>query len=499
MESSLKTYQKIRSQLMAYQYAMGMISWDSSTIAPKGSFKDRSKIIGELSEMSYVLSTSDTFLNCVEVLHNNLDKLDRRLAHEIIEVKKSNDQMKKIPMDEFIKYQELLGLSQEPWTEAKNTNNYELFKPVLEKIIQFKRNQAKYLESDKLKGYDVLLDKYEHDFTTKEYDLFFDLLKEKLVPFFKIINNKKLEYNDSFVGKVFPIDKQKEFAKYLEDVVMFNHHYGLSKESEHPFTMGLGNSDVRYTNHFYETDVVSSIFSAIHELGHAIYNQQHDSELNNTFSTGGASLGIHESQSRFYENMIGRSKAFWEVHFPKLQELFPEQLKGVTAIDFYKHVNRSEASFIRIEADELSYPLHIMLRYDLERGILSGEYNVDDLNEIWKQKFYEYFGIEVKTDSEGILQDMHWSGGLVGYFPTYALGSAYAAQIYHHMSKEIDIDKEIKTGNTKKINEWLKEKVHFEGATLYPKEILMNATGEEFDPNYYIDYLINKYKEIYNI
>ena len=499
MEKSIISYENIRKQLKAYDYALTIISWDSSTEAPKGCFEDRSKMIGALSEMAYRLETSEEFVSSVETLHNNLDKLDKRLAHEIIEVKKGIDKTRKIPMDEYIEFSILMGSSQEVWAEAKKKSDYSIFKPTLEKIINFKRKQIKYLETEELKGYDILLDYYEPGFTTKEYDLFFDVLKEKLVPFFKKINQMKLKYNDSFTKKLFPKQKQIEFCEYIQDVVCFDRNHGLMKESEHPFTTGMGTTDVRFTNHYYEEDVASAIFSAIHELGHAIYNQQNDPALNDTLSSGGASLGIHESQSRMLENMIGRSKAFWETHFSKLLELFPEQLQGITVDDFYKHINRSEASYIRMDADELSYPLHIMLRYDIEKGLFNGEYEVEDLNKVWNHLFKEYFGIEVKTDREGILQDMHWGGGLIGYFPTYALGSAYAAQIYHYMDQDINIDEEIRTGKTTKINAWLKEKVHFFGSSLYPKGIIEIATNEEFNPHYYIDYLINKYKDIYDI
>mgnify|MGYP000852366665 CR=1 FL=1 len=497
MEKALETYKKIRNQMKAYQFAFGIISWDSSTEAPKGSFENRSKAIGTLSEMSYRLGTSDEYMDAIDTLYNNVEKLDKVLAHEIVEIKKSTEKQKKIPVEEYVEYRTLMGSSQEIWADAKAKNDFNLFKPTLKKIVDYKRKQIKYQETDKLKGYDVLLDDYEPGFTTKDYDKFFDELKEKLVPFFKEINKCELQYNNSFVGKEFPREKQIEFCEYLQDVLCFNKEYGLMKESVHPFTMGINTKDVRFTNNYHEDDIVSAIFSAIHELGHAVYNQQNDPALDETFLSGGASNGIHESQSRLYENMIGRSREFWNVHFPKLKEIFPKQFKGVTATDFYKHVNRSFASFIRIEADELSYPLHIMLRYDLEKGLMNGEYEVDNIDKIWEDKFKEYFGLKVTKASDGILQDMHWGGGLIGYFPTYALGSAYAAQIYHAMAKDVNIKEELKTGKTTLINKWLKEKVHIHGRSLYPKEIIKYATGENFNSKYFIKYLQKKYEKLY--
>lgn len=210
-------------------------------------------------------------------------------------------------------------------------------------------------------------------------------------------------------------------------------------------------------------------------------------------------MGMHESQSRFYENMIGRSRGFWEVHYGKLQELFPEQLKDVPLDDFMKHINRAECSFIRTEADELTYPLHIMLRYDMEQAFMKGELEVKDFPKHWNQLFEKYFGIVPSNDTEGVLQDVHWAYGNVGYFPTYALGSAYAAQIYHAMNQDFNVEESLKEGTTKKINDWLKEHIHRYGASKTPEEILKAATGESFNPHYYVDYLKDKYSRIYEI
>lgn len=499
MEKSINVYKDIRKQLNAFKYAMTIISWDSSTEAPKGCFEDRGNQVGVLSELEYKLKTSNEFVSVVNELFANKENLDELMKHEIEVVKKEMDATLKIPMKEFIEFQVLMASSQEIWAQSKEKNDFNLFKPTLSKIVDFMRKYVKYLETDKVKGYDVLLDNYEPKFSTKEYDEFFELLKEKLVPFFKKVANKKLDYNSSFNNLTYDRNKQKIYCEYLMDVLCFDRNHGLMKESVHPFTTGTGTSDVRFTVNYHEDDFTSAFFSAIHELGHAIYEQQIDPTLNETFMAGGASMGIHESQSRMFENMIGRSYEFWETHFPKLKEIFSDNLKDVTVDDFYKFVNNVEASFIRIEADELSYPLHIMLRYDLERALINKEIEVDNLEEEWNKLFYQYFGLKVSKANDGVLQDVHWSGGMFGYFPTYALGSAYAAQIYHHMDKEININEVIKTKTTKQINEWLKNKIHKFGASLYPKEIIKIATNEDFNPEYYVNYLIEKYSKIFNI
>lgn len=497
MEELIAKYQELRRKIKAYGYARYVISWDSATEAPKGCFEERGKHIGVLSELSYQLSTSPEYVNTVNSLMANRDKLDPVLSHEIEVVKKDMDRYLKIPMNEFVEYQILMSSSQEIWAQAKNKNDFNLFKPTLKKIIDFNRKFIKYQETEDEKGYNILLDLYEPKMTMAEYDEFFDLLRAKLVPFFKEISKKNIKFRSDFNNQKYDKAKQKEFCEYIIDVLAFDRNRGLMKESEHPFTSGYGTSDVRFTNHYHEDEFTSAIFSAIHELGHATYEQQIDPALDDTFSGGGASMALHESQSRLYENIIGRSYEFWETHFPKLQATFPEQLKGVTLDEFYHFVNTVQASYIRTEADELTYPLHIMLRYDLEKAIFNNELDVDDLEKAWNDLFYQYFGIKVDQVKFGILQDVHWSGGMFGYFPTYALGSAYAAQFYHHMEKEVDVKAVIRSGNTKDINEWMKNKIHKYGSSLYPKDIVRLAIGEDFNPECYVNYLINKYSKIY--
>jgi carboxypeptidase Taq len=345
---------------------------------------------------------------------------------------------------------------------------------------------------------DVLLNMYERGYTQKEYDAFFNKLKEELVPFVrKVCSLPKQKYD--FSKFEYDIETQKKVAKYIGDALCFDFDRGTMGETEHPFTWNTSSNDVRITNHFYLNEFSFSLFSAIHEFGHATYEQNVDPKYNGTFIGSGVSMAMHESQSRFYENIIGRNYNFWKVHFPKIKEFYSEQFKDVTLEEFYKYVNFVETSYIRTEADELTYPLHIMLRYELEKELISGKLEVKDLEKAWNEKFEEYFGLKVTKSSLGVLQDSHWSGGSIGYFPTYALGSAIASQMYYKMNEEFNVEETFETGNTKKINEWLTNKVHKFGSSKYPKEILKIALNEEFDAKYYIEYLINKYSKIYNI
>jgi carboxypeptidase Taq len=492
----LSTYKEIRKKLKAYGYVLNIVGWDSQTEAPNGAFPRRAEMIGIVSQDMYRLSTSKEYIEAVNELFAQRDELDVLMKREIEVVKKQLDKQVKIPEEEFVEYHKLVNLAQRQWEKAKEKSDWNLFKDQLAKIVEFKRSFIRHYDLD-MEDYDVLLDDYEEGMTMKEYDRFFIVLKEELVPFVKEVLNNGKPLKKDISTTCFDPKVQKEFCDYLIDVFAFNREKGLMKESVHPFTWNTHPGDVRFTTRYLENYVFSSVFAAIHELGHAIYEQQIDDELTDTFLTGGASMGIHESQSRFYENIIGRSKVFWERHYAKFQDLFPEQTKGISLEDFHRNVNKVEASLIRVEADELTYPLHIMIRYDIERMLFNGEIEVDDLPRIWNDKMEEYLGISPQSDGEGVLQDVHWGAGLFGYFPTYALGTAYAAQFYETMKKELNVDELVKSGNISVVNQWFQEKLHRFGRSKTPHELLMQVTNEPFNPMYYVKYLKEKYTKLY--
>jgi carboxypeptidase Taq len=492
----LDQFKQILFKQKAYGYAINVVGWDSATEAPKGAFQRRAEMMGVLSGELFQLSTSEEYQEVVYGLFKRLEELSDIDKKQIIKAKKALDKATKIPQDEFVEYNKLIGLSQRLWEDAKENDDFELFRPNLEKIIEFNKKFVGYYEIDD-HPYNVLLDDFEEGMSMVEYDAFFDTLKKDLVPFVKDVLNSGKELNDAFAFESFDPEKQKEFCDYLIDVLAFDRDKGLMKESVHPFTWNTHPSDVRFTTRYLENFVFSSIFAAIHELGHATYEQQIDSKWNDTNLNGGSSMGLHESQSRFYENIIGRSLEFWEAHYPKMLEIFPEELKGVSLDDFYRATNRVEASLIRVEADELTYPLHIMVRYEIERMLMSDEVDVKDLPKIWNEKMVEYLGIEPNNNADGVLQDVHWSAGLLGYFPTYALGSAYAAQFYYAMKKEINVEQLVKENKISEINAWLKDKIHQFGTSKSPKELLLDVTGEEFDAKYYVQFLKEKYGKLY--
>ncbi|MCM1042613.1 MAG: carboxypeptidase M32 [Corallococcus sp.] len=499
LSKALEIYKAQRKKLIAMNYVGFLTEWDMQTEMTAGSVENAAAQQAVLAEMTYELNVDGNFTEAVNYLYGHKNQLDEALAHEIEILKKDVENTAKIPREEYAAFQQLTAEGYPLYVEAKKTGNFKIFEDTLTKVVEYNRKLTKWLQTDELQGYDVLLDMYEPSFKQSDYDRFFDALKTRLVPFVKKVTSKKLQFNDAFTRKLYPADKQKEFCDYIRDVMCFDKSRGSMKESEHPFTSGFGTDDVRITVHYYEDNLVSAIFSAIHETGHALYEQQVDRSLNGTFCDGGASLGLHESQSRFYENIIGRSRAFWQAHFPKLVETFPEQLQGVTLDDFVKYINTAQVSFVRTEADELTYPLHVMLRYEMEKKFVGGKLEVKDFPEYWNKTFEEYFGITPPNDTLGVLQDVHWAYGNIGYFPTYALGSAISAQLYAAMQKDFDVEASLEIGNTAQINAWLKEHVHKYGSSKYPKEILKAATGEDFNPDYYIDYLTDKYGKLYGI
>jgi len=492
----MKKFKEIQMKQKAYDYVLSIASWDSGTEAPRGAFARRAEMLGMISGELFSLGTSKEYIEAVYGLFEKLDELDDISQREIKSAKKDLDQIINIPKEEFIEFSKLLSLSQQVWQDAKENNDFESFRPNLEKIVDFVKKFAKYY-NDVDHPYDILLDRYEEGMSMKEYDAFFDTLRKDLVPFVKEVLNSGKVLNDAFITEFYPVDKQKKFADYLIDVLAFNRDNGLMKESVHPFTWNTHSGDVRFTTKYLENFMFSSVFAAIHELGHATYEQQIDPKWENTELSSVQNMGIHESQSRFYENTIGRSFEFWKTHYYKLQEIYPVELKDVSLDDFYRGVNKVEASFIRVEADELTYSMHIMIRYEIEKMLFSGDIDVKDLPKIWNEKMVEYLGIEPKDDSEGVLQDMHWSGAGFGYFPTYALGSAYSAQFYYAMKKEINIEELVENNKISVINKWLKEKIHQYGGSKTPKELLLEVTGEEFNPKYYVKYLKEKYSKLY--
>ena len=494
---ALDALKTLEAKQWALSHAMNMIVYDAATAAPKNSAEGRGKTLGILSEYMYELIAAPQNKEMLSYLRAHENELSEEEKRRTQLMEKVCLQISRIPQEEYTEYEILLNDAGAVWEKAKNENDFPAFAPYLEKIVAFNRKFAGYYNPS-LPAYDALLNEYEEGMTMEVLDVFFEKLRAAIVPLLEKIRNAK-PINDDFLYRTFPAEKQKKCAEYLMEVLKIDRGYCGLAESEHPFTDNFNNKDVRITTHFYENNLTSALYSVIHEGGHAIYELACDDRYNHTALAGGVSMGIHESQSRFFENLIGRSEAFIHAVYPKIKEFFPEQLADVTEEDFYKAVNKAEASLIRTEADELTYCLHVMIRYELEKQLISGGLSVSELPKQWNRLYFEYLGVEVPNDTKGCLQDTHWSGGSFGYFPSYALGSAYGAQMLHFMKKDIpNLEEKIRLGDLTDIKEWLKEKIH-RHASLYQPSVLFEKACGAFDPSYYADYLTEKFTKLYHL
>jgi len=491
----LKTLQQKTS---AYDHACSLIYYDGATTAPKGTAKNREQTLAILSEEMYILSTGREAVELLEFLDANRGALEQRERRQVELLLKDIRMMQKIPMEEYIEIQRLLVQADDIWHRAKETSDFALFEPVLEKIFAAQKKVAGYCAPEK-DPYDFWLDRFEEGLTKEKCEAFFDTLRAHIVPLLARVQARPQLANDMLHGS-FPADQQAALSRRLMQILgLDTEHVGLAT-TEHPFTTSLGSHfDTRITTHYYEEDFSYSMFSVIHEGGHALYDTGSGDDLAYTALDGGVSMGIHESQSRLYENLLGRSRAFCEYLFPILQEAFPAEMRGYTAEDLYRAVNRAEPSLIRTEADELTYCLHVMIRYELEKRIFAGELEVHDLPGEWNRLYREYLGVDVPDDRRGVLQDSHWSGGSVGYFPSYALGSAYGVQFLKRMRETVDVDGCLRRGNFAPINAWLREQIWQYGSLYKPSELFRMAAGAEFDPTAYTDYLEKKYADLYGL
>ena len=494
-----KPYEKLKpylEKMMAFQTAMILFEWDNETLAPKEAGPYTSKVIGTLSSEYYNTVTDKEVKKLVkECQKEELGEVERAIVRELSEEVK---QLDCVPAKEYREFAELTSEATRAWADAKKNKDFDAFAPILKKIVDYQKKFASYRAKRGQKLYDVMLDTYEKGFDMETLDRFFDELREELVPFLKQVTESKQTIEDDFLTGDYPEEKQRELAEYLARYVGVDFSKSVLAVSAHPFTTNLHNHDVRLTTH-YSDRVDSSLFSVIHEAGHAVYELGIRDDLTQTLAGQGASMGMHESQSRFFENIIGRSMAFWVPVYEKVKELFPEQLKDVNLEQFVKAVNKVTPGLIRTEADELTYSLHILIRYELEKQLIAGEIEVEDLPKLWADKYEEYLGVRPKDVSEGVLQDIHWSQGSFGYFPSYALGSAFGAQLYYHMKKEMDFKELLEQGKVSVIREYLRERIHQYGKLKDSRTILKEVTGEDFSPKYYIRYLKEKYGNLYQI
>ena len=496
MNKAMQELRVLEKKLFALQYALNVIDYDAETVAPPESSEGRGDATAELSAFRHAILTSERFPRLLKEAAEG--ELNEQEAAEVRELTRDYKRISVIPAEEYADFSRLTTRATSVWEKAKNKSDFALFAPYLEKIVAARRRFAGLLDPDK-DPYDVLLDQFEEGLNMAACDSFFAELRKTLTPLVKRITEEGETPDTSCLKGPWDIEKQKELSAYVMQVMGIDRSHCTIGESEHPFTTEFYKGDVRITTHYFEDDMASNLFSVVHEGGHALYELHIADRLKGTCLAGGSTMGVHEGQSRLYENYIGRSLGFIRFLFPKMQELFPEKLGRVTPEEFYRAVNLARPSFIRTDADEVTYCLHIMVRYELEKRLIGGTLSVKDVPAEWNRLMKEYLGVEVPNDKLGCLQDVHWATGDLGYFPSYALGTAYAAQIVDAMRHDFDLDTALEKGELGKVSDWLTEHIWQYGREKSPRWLVENACGAPFDPKYFTDYLTRKYSEIYRL
>ena len=495
IQETVENYRVYLEKLRAYEHAMGLMSYDMNTVMPKGAGPVVGDTFGVLSEVMYDMVTSPETVAMQQEILEHRDEVDPAIVRTAELAMEDRARIACIPKEEYVQYTIDQTTADQVWHEAKLKSDFEMFRPHLEKLVAAQKRFATYYKPD-APVYDTMLDAYEKGLCTATLDKFFNTVRERLV---LVIAKIQSQPDVSFLHRHYPVADQRVFSDYLMDVLGLDRNYCVIGETEHPFTTEFTKYDVRITTHYHEDMVEASMYSVIHEGGHATYERGVADEIARLPIGCGVSMSVHECQSRFFENLIGRSEPFIEAIFPKMQELFKEQLKDVTAHEFYVAVNKAEPSLIRTEADELTYSLHIMVRYELEKGLFNGDLKVQDLPAEWNRLYKEYLGIDVPDDKRGVLQDTHWASGLFGYFPSYALGSAYGAQLLKRMEQDFDVWDNVRKGNLKPIVAWLTDKIYRFGCMKEPVALMEEVFGAPFDPTYYTDYLTKKFTELYHL
>jgi carboxypeptidase Taq len=485
-------------KIIDLRMASAVLQWDEETYMPDEGMSSRAEQIATLNEISHGLFTSvetKTILEETEIAVSSLpqDSDEASLARV---TRRDFDQATKIPSNIIAEQSRLASQSFAAWRDARETNDFAKFAPFLEKTVELNRKIADFIGYIN-HPYDALLAQYEPDITTANTITLFNGLKEGLIPLVKKYSNEK-QPDSSFLSKPYDAAKQYDFTIDVLKSIGFDFSRGRQDKSVHPFTTNFSSGDVRITNRFIETNPLSSIFSAIHEGGHALYEMGIAASFERTNLAGGATLGLHESQSRMWENIVGRSLEFWEYFYPRYTRLFHEQLKTVSLEQFYRAINKVSPSLIRVDADELTYNIHIFIRFEIESELIEGNISVKDIPALWTEKYSSYLGIKPKNDAEGCLQDIHWAHGSFGYFPTYTIGNIISAQLYQKALRENpQLPDDFSHGVFSGLLQWLRVNVHSHGRKFTSKELVKKITGEEISVEPFLTYLQNKFESLY--
>ena len=498
MSEKLSKLKELLGEVSDLNKAASVLSWDQQVNMPPGGSEGRGQQLATLGKIAQEKFTADEIGKLLDDLKQEYADGDSDDAAMIRVAARNYDKAIRVPA-EFVAEQAIVSTKAfEAWVDARRKSDFSIFLPHLEKNVELVKKYVSFFPPAD-HPYDTLLDDYEPGMKTAEVKAIFDGLRPKQVKLIKAIAATK-QVKDDFLHKKYNEKKLWDFGVNVITQYGYDWNRGRQDKAPHPFETSFNVNDVRITTRFEADNPMATLFSTFHESGHAMYEQGVNPAYERTPLANGTSLAVHESQSRMWENLVGRSLPFWEHFYPKLKKTFPSQLDGVSLKSFYKAINKVEPSFVRVNADEATYNLHIMLRLELEIGMVEGSIAIKDLPEIWNAKMQEYFGITPPNDAMGVLQDVHWSYGSIGYFSTYALGNLVSAQLWEKINKDIrDLDDQIRQGNFSELLGWLRTKVHVHGHKYDPQDLVQMVTGSKITPEPYVRYLTKKYSEIYGL
>ena len=500
MPDTLIQLNGIVGEVVDLQRAASLLEWDEQVYMPRGGAPVHGEMVATIRKTAHEKLTSEEVGRLIEQLEPTLPERDPDSdEHRTIEVTaRDYHRAKQVPADFVAEQAQAVSAAQHAWIEARSRSDYAHFRPHLEKLIELKRRYIGFFPPQ-AHPYDTLLDLYEPGVTTEDVRALFAAIRPRQVALIRAIAERP-QVDTSFLRVPYPEQELWQFGEEVITAFGFDWTRGRQDKSVHPFATGIGPDDVRITTRVVENEPFSLFFGTAHETGHALYEQGISRAFGRTLLADSASLGIHESQSRLWENLVGRSRPFWQHFFPKLQARFPSQLGNVSGEQFYRGINKVERSLIRVESDEATYNLHIMLRVEMEMAMVSGSVDAKDLPELWNTRMQEYLGLTPKTDARGILQDIHWSIGAMGYFATYTLGNLISAQLWERFAKDHpDRDERIGRGDFSVLLEWLRARVHRFGRKYRPQELVERVTGSRIDPEPYLRYLETKYRDVYGL
>lgn len=501
MGTAIDAFRSLLGETFDLRTAAAVLEWDQQVNLPSGAAANRAAQLSTLNRVTHEKFTSDEMgaaLQTAQAAVQSLDpdsddaRLVRKVAHDF-------DKARRVPAEYVAENSRVTALAHDAWSKARPANDFAAFRPHLQEVFRLRRAYADFFAPYD-HPYDPMLDDFERGLKTPQVRAVFDELRPRQVALVRAITERGRPVDNSLLHRDYDIQKQWDFGLQVARAYGYDFDRGRQDKSAHPFTTTFGLGDVRITTRLYPNLLSSSIFSTMHETGHALYEQGSPPELDRTPLLGGSSLAIHESQSRLWENLVGRSLPFWKGFYPRLNSLYPEQLADVDVTTFHRAINKVEPSLIRVEADEATYNLHIMLRFDLEIALAEDSLSVADLPAAWNDKMREYLGLTPPNDAQGVMQDVHWSAGILGYFPTYALGNLVASQLWEKINADLpDLSKQIERSDFSQLLAWLRTHIHRHGSKFEATELLQRVVGGALSAAPYLKYLETKFGEIYRL